>query len=261
MDLPVTHRFGGGIHERSLPLDRKWLPLERQTATLFALEPSAKDGYVESMSKHLSKQSSALAKSSRAHAEQLVSEVARLKMIIASSFYEMGSALGEILDQKLYGVLGYKSFEELLEERELLSARQARKFIDVSKAFERAPAVQIGPEKAYALIRYCARTEKNDDPGALVKQGFPVAGRRKPIDVVTVRDIEAATRTAVHRHGSTADTSERARRDVEAERRAIVVALHKRGAADVVVTTKLVRSSWKIVVELPAERARAVLRA
>lgn len=213
------------------------------------------------MSKHAPKQSSALTKSSRARAEQLVEEVARLKMVIASSFYEMGSALGEILDHKLYAVLGYKSFEELLEARELLSARQARKFIDVAKAFERGPAVQIGPEKAYALIRYCARTEKNDDPGALVKQGFPVAGRRKPIDVVTVRDIEAATRTAIHRHGSTAETAERARRDVEAERRTILAALHKRGADDALVSTKIVRGSWKIVVELPAERARAVLRA
>jgi hypothetical protein len=205
--------------------------------------------------------SSSLSKASRARGEELVLTVIRLKTAIASAFYEMGSALGEILDHKLYGALGYKSFEELLEARELLSARQARKFIDVSKAFERAPAVQLGPEKAYALIRYCARTEKNDDPGALVKQGFPVAGRRKPIDVVTVRDIEAATRTAVHRHGSTAETSERAKKDVEAERRSILVALHKRGADDAIVTTKLVRGSWKIVVELPAERARAVLRA
>ncbi len=213
------------------------------------------------MPKHLTKTSSALAKSSRAHAEQLVDEVAQLKMVIASSFYEMGRALGEILDQKLYGVLGYRSFEELLDARELLSARQARKFIDVAKAFERGPAVQIGPEKAYALIRYCARTEKNDDPSLMVKQGFPVAGRRKPIDVVTVRDIESATRTAVYRHGTNAEASERARRDVEAERRAILVALHKRGADDAVVSTKLTRGAWRIVVDVPAARARAVLRA
>lgn len=188
-------------------------------------------------------------------------DVIRLRTAIASSFYEMGRALGEILDKKLYGALGYKSFEEMLVDRELLSARQARKFIDVANAFEQAAAVQIGPEKAYALIRYCARTDKNDDPEALVKQGFPLAGRRKSIDVVTVRDIEAATRTAIHRHGATAGASERARKDVEAERRTILIALHKRGSDDVVVTTKLVRGSWRIVVDLPAARARAVLRA
>jgi hypothetical protein len=213
------------------------------------------------MPKHAPKPSSALAKSSRAHAEQLVDEVAKLKMVIASSFYEMGRALGELLDQKLYAVLGYKSFEALLDDRELVSARQARKFIDVAKAFRRDPAVMLGPEKAYALIRYCARTEKYDDPAELIAHGFPLGGKRKPIEGVTVRDIESATRTAVHRHGTNADASERARRDVEAERRAILVALHKRRADDVAVTTKLVRGAWHIVVDLPAARARAVLRA
>jgi hypothetical protein len=209
----------------------------------------------------LSKSSSvALTKANRARGEQLVLEVVRLRNAIASSFYEMGRALGEILDKKLYASLGYKSFEEMLDHRELLGARQARKFIDVARAFERAPAIKIGPEKAYALIRYCARTEKHDDPSTLVEHGFPVAGRRKPIDVVTVRDIESATRTAVHRQGSNAEASERARRDVEAERRSILIALHKRGTDDVVVTTKLVRGAWRIVVDLPAARARAILR-
>ncbi|MGH7282250.1 MAG: hypothetical protein ACRELY_12040 [Polyangiaceae bacterium] len=185
----------------------------------------------------------------------------RLRLAIASSFYDMGQVLAEILDSKLYAALGYASFEALLEDRELMGARQARKFIDVANAFRREPAVRLGPEKAYALIRYCARTEKDDEPVSFVHAGFPIGGKRKDIDVITVREIEAATRTAIGRQKSSHGQSERARVEVESERRAVLVALHKRGIEDAHVSVKWARSSWHLVVEVPAEHARAIFKA
>ncbi|MEO6417883.1 MAG: hypothetical protein ABIP39_00650 [Polyangiaceae bacterium] len=198
-------------------------------------------------------------KAARLSAEELIERVERLKLGIAQGFYEMGRCLGELLDKKLHLSLGFASFEAMLDERGVMSAMQAFKLIEVSRQFSKRDAVRLGPEKAYALVRHVARTKQTDDAAEYLLEGFPVGGRRRPIDEVTVRDILMATRTAVSRQQGERGESERARKDAESIRRKVHAALVKRVGDEAEVKVYFRRGGWRVVVELPAELAESAL--
>lgn len=200
-----------------------------------------------------------MTKAARATAEELIAHIERSKVGVAQAFHEIGRCLGEILERKLYAVLGYASFEVMLEERKLMSAVQASKLIEVAKQFSKRDATRLGPEKAYALVRHVARTKQKDDPAEYLLAGFPVGGRRRPIDDVTVREILHATRTAVSRQSGEHGESERARRDAEATKRKVLTALAKRTGGEAEVRIFFRRGAWRLVVELPAARAESAL--
>ncbi len=201
-----------------------------------------------------------LAKSSRVRANELLSFVERRKREITRAFYELGVALRELHEKKLYGSLGYASFDAMLADREVMSGFQARKLIEVVRTFDRDVATRIGAEKAYALARYVDRTKESDDPSEYVLEGFPVGGRRKGIDDVTVREILRATQVAVLRQKGGHGESERARRDAEAVARHVRAKLGERTdhAADVGLVFK--RGAWRLRVELPVDMADHALR-
>jgi hypothetical protein len=200
-----------------------------------------------------------LTKAARANAEALIDRVERLKAGVAQAFYEIGRCLGELLDKKLHLSLGFISFETMLEGRGLMSGMQAYKLIEVSRQFSKRDAARLGPEKAYALVRHVARTKQKDDAAEYLLEGFPIGGRRRPIDEVTVRDILAATRTAVSRQHGERGESERARKDAESIRRKVHAALVKRVGDRAEVKVYFRRGGWRLVVELPAELAESAL--
>ncbi|MEO6420737.1 MAG: hypothetical protein ABIP39_15100 [Polyangiaceae bacterium] len=200
-----------------------------------------------------------LSKASRANAEDLIARVERCKVGVAQAFHEMGRCLGELLEKKLYASLGYPSFEAMLEGRGLMGQSQAAKLIEVSTLFSKRDAARLGPEKAYALARHVARTKQKDDPGEYLLEGFPVGGRRRPIDEVTVREIVDATRTAVSRQHGERGESERARRDAESTRRKVHAAITKRAGGDADVRVAFRRGGWRLVVDLPLELAESAL--
>jgi hypothetical protein len=200
-----------------------------------------------------------MTKVARVAAEALIERIERLKLGVAQAFYEMGRCLGELLEKKLHLSLGFVSFEAMLDERGLMSAMQAFKLIEVSRQFSKREAARLGPEKAYALVRHVARTKEKDDPAEYLLAGFPVGGRRRPIDEVTVREILAATRTAVSRQHGERGESERARRDAESIRKKVHAALAKRTDDQAEVRVYFRRGGWRLVVELPAELAESAL--
>ena len=202
----------------------------------------------------------AMTKATRAGAEELLERLARLKGGVAQAFHEMGRCLAELLAKKLHASLGYASFEEMLEHRGVMSGMQAYKLIEVSKQFSKKEAARLGPEKAYALVRHVARTKQKDDPAEYLLEGFPVGGRRRPIDDVTVREILDATRSAVSRQHGEHGESERARRDAEAIVRKIKAALAKRTVSGAEVRLTFRRGAWRLLLDLPAETAPAALK-
>ncbi len=143
----------------------------------------------------------------------------------------------------------------MLEKREVMSAAQARKLIEVVRSYDRATAQRLGAEKAYALARYVARTKQDDDVGELVAEGFPLAGRRKPIDEVTVRQITHATQLAVMKQKGQHGENERARAAAESAARRVLAKLKKK--TDDQATTAVVfrHGSWWLRVLVPAEMA------
>ena len=201
-----------------------------------------------------------LARTAKGTAETLLARIGKQKVRATEAFYDIGGALRQLLDQKLYAALGYPSFEELLAARDVMDVTQAKKLIEVHRKFSRDRALLVGPEKAYALARYAARTKADDAPEDFIDKGFPIGGRRRPVRDVSVRAVLEATRTAVARQKGSRGESERARKDAESELRWVKRVLHEHDVEGQVGLT-FRRGSWHLRIEVPAARARSVLKA
>jgi len=200
-----------------------------------------------------------LVKVAKGRAESLIEVIGKQKRNIARAFYDLGMALRELSDKKLYAALGYDSFDQMLAERDLMGGTQARKLIEVVRVFERTRALELGPEKAYALARHVARTKQDDNVDEFVKRGFPIGGHRRPLDEVSAREITDATRVAVRKQKGQHGASERARKDAETIARHVKAALRQRTQDDAQVELTYRRGSWWLRVTLPAEMSIAAL--
>ncbi len=202
----------------------------------------------------------ALAKTARAHANELLASIDRRKHDISRAFYDLGTALRELNEKKLFGSLGYSSFDAMLEDRRVMSPAQARKLIEVVRRFDRQMALRLGAEKAYALARYVTRTKQDDDVAEFVAEGFPLGGHRKPIDVVTVRQIAQATQIVVLKQKGKHGDSERARHAAEQAARRVQAKLRKRTEEQATTAVVYRHGSWWLRVLVPAEMADSALR-
>jgi hypothetical protein len=198
-----------------------------------------------------------ISRTERHTAERLLRELEAKIARLSETFYDIGDVLVQIFDGHHYRGLGDESFRTLLERTRVLSLSQAKKLMEVRRKFGRRQALRLGAEKAYALARYTAHTNAADSPEELIEAGFPIGGRRLPIDTVSVRAIQRATKTAVARHGDSA--SERERRDAERARRSAERTLRNRGVegADVQVVRR--RGRFVVVMLIPAPRVAAAL--
>lgn len=124
------------------------------------------------------------------HAEELLTLIKRRIARITEDFFDIGRALKELRDKKLYVALGYASFDKMLAAREIIGATQAYKLIKVIEAFpDREEALGVGVEKGFALVSYAAATPATDFPSVLARSGL----HGKKIDELSVRDIEGMT--------------------------------------------------------------------
>jgi hypothetical protein len=185
-------------------------------------------------------------------AEALLELIARRKQTITEAFYDIGEALREILKKKLYGALGFGSFEKLLTARKVISASTAYQLIDVVDSLPRDKALSLGAEKSYALARFAAATSESDPPSTLVDEGVPIGprGKRIPATKISVRELEEATRKVrAKKHG---------KRDLEssaADARAHAAAkkLAKQHGVEVKADARKRGKVWWAVVELPLD--------
>ncbi len=200
-----------------------------------------------------------LAKTAKARAVDLLGKIATRKDDIARAFYDIGTALAELHEKKLYGALGYATFDAMLEDRDMMSGQYARRLIQIAGAFDREQAQRLGPDKAYALVRYVARTKQADDPAEYLLEGFPVpGGKRRPIDQVAARDITAATRMVVLRQKGEHSASERARRDAASAARKLQAKLRPRTDDQASVRHVFRHGSWWLEVLVPAEMSSSI---
>jgi len=127
----------------------------------------------------------------RSRAEELLAHVERNMGLITDAFFEIGAALTQLLNNRLYLALGYQTFAELLEQRHLMSQAQANKLIAVATLMPREAAVKLGAEKSYALTRYVQAASPTGGLARVLEAGR-VKGR--PLESLTVRQLTELTR-------------------------------------------------------------------
>ncbi len=192
----------------------------------------------------------------RKRAESLLGLIARRRERIAEDFFEIGKALRELLQKKLYVALGFESFEAMLTERDVMSLAQAKKLIQVVSHVPIEKALALGPEKAYALTRYAAATPELDTAASLLDAGAKVGGKRA--DEASLRDIERATREVRKKSAPKPVLSpeQKAAAKVAFDLLAWLRKQKVRGAA---VVAKREKGAYRLFVELPLEGAAVLL--
>ena len=108
----------------------------------------------------LAKAGAKLTSAAAGRAEELVALIARRKENIVDAFYDIGLALMEILDRKLYLEL------------------------------PRSAALGMGQERAYALAALAAATPHADTAASIVTKGIRVRGVTRDVLQLSVRAIE-----------------------------------------------------------------------
>lgn len=193
--------------------------------------------------------------SDKRRADELLASIARRKERISEDFYEIGKALRELLRKKLFVALGHKSFAEMLAARDVMSAMTAKKLIAVVEKVPLEQALQLGPEKAYALARYTEATPEPDTPAGLLESGVEIGGKK--VADASLRDLtragkEARAKTKPKRAASPEQAAAtKAVRDVSAWLRGQKV----RGAS---VTAKRGAKGHEVVIVLPVASAAAL---
>lgn len=190
-------------------------------------------------------------------AEELLDLIERRKARIAEDFYEIGLALAEIRKKKLFVALGYSSFGALLAARKVMSRRTAEKLIGVVSNVPRPKAMELGPEKAYALARLVATTPELDTIDEVLDQGVRVGKERKKISGASAREIEEAARAV------RAKTAKPDPREVAADKaaRALQAAVRAAGGKGATATASRAKGGYEIVLRLDAGRVDALVKA
>jgi hypothetical protein len=125
----------------------------------------------------------------------LLEVIVRRMQRITEDFYDIGEALREIQDEKLFRALGHATLGEVLKAHELMSRSKAFELIHIVKTVPRNEALTLGAEKAYALARLSAATPALDTPAEIAKDGIVVGGRRRKIEDVSAEQIAARARS------------------------------------------------------------------
>ena len=204
------------------------------------------------------------AKAAVARGEGLVALVVRRKVDIAEAFYDIGLALRDLLRKKLYAALGHASFDDLLTKRKVFGPSAAYQLIEIVDHYTRDQALTIGSaEKAYALSRYAAATKESDPPATLLTSGVRVGKERDPVPVseLSVRDLEALTRTAKSKKGSHRTKRDEDAEAVHREAKALGTKLGKRAGGRIRVEAKKRGKTWWAVIELTVSRLRVLVGA
>lgn len=182
-----------------------------------------------------------------ARAESLLAEIARRKERIAEDFYDIGLALAQLSKKKLHVPLGHKSFDEMLKERNVISASTARSLIQLVSTMSREEALSVGQEKAIALLSYSRATPDLDTPTTLLRDGQLPGG--KPVADASVRDIKQAAKKVRTDQGKAKPLSADAKA-AAVEVKAVAKWLRARGQSKAAVTAARGKEGYMIRVEL-----------
>lgn len=189
-----------------------------------------------------------------ARATELLAMIARRLERIEEDFFEIGAALKELKDKKLFVAIGYRNFDALLAARVPIGRSQAYKLIAIAGRVTREQAIELGEEKAYAIARLVATTPEADTVDSVLEKGVRVGGRERSAKAMSRREIDAVKRTVASREKKADPTERAAKRDA----RAAQARLRKRGIRARIDVVKE-RGAWWAIVRLPIEKLSSVV--
>ncbi|CAN5477897.1 hypothetical protein BH09MYX1_BH09MYX1_37540 [soil metagenome] len=181
----------------------------------------------------------------------LLDLIARRKARILEDFYDLGAALRELLDKKLYAALGYASFDDLLAKRDVIGRTQAYKLIAVVRELPRDRAVEVGQERAYALVAVAAATPEPDTAASILATGVKVHGKTKDVSKLSKRDLAGVAKDGRPHKTSAGEKDARA-----AGRKAQQILRARKVHATV--TVEHAKGAWWAVVRVPLDKLDAL---
>jgi len=187
-------------------------------------------------------------------ARELLELIARRMQRITEDFYDIGNALRELHEKKLYAAVGFASLGAMLKAHGLMSRSRAFELIHIVRTVPRKEALTLGAEKSYALARLTAATKELDTVEELADEGVVVRGRKRKVEDLTIRELEKKVQDERRK-------SKPARIDEDAEvagrkARAVQAALRKKGARQATVEPKKHAGTWFLTISLPLSSER-----
>lgn len=131
-------------------------------------------------------------KAKREKATALIALIARRKSEILENFYDIGEALLELKEKRLFLALNHSSFEDMLKERTTIGHAQAYELMKLVQMVPRKIAMEMGSAKSAALTEWVAVTETKETVAELVKSNAVIGG--KPVKKASSRDIANAVK-------------------------------------------------------------------
>jgi hypothetical protein len=197
----------------------------------------------------------------RREAEALLRKVLDCRRRAGADFFELGRALLELRDRKLFLALGHPTLTDLLEQRRIVSPSLATRLIAIVRTIPKETALQLGPERTFEwllTLRTQAGPEADDDAVRELAEGEPLLAGR-PVTELSKREIaELRRRMLERREAGRADPAAGAAHRLA---RALAQRLQRLGAADAEVSARYGRAGWRLRLDLALPAAEALLRA
>ncbi|MBK8219276.1 MAG: hypothetical protein IPK71_36590 [Myxococcales bacterium] len=188
----------------------------------------------------------------------LLETIERRKARIVEDFYDIGVALKEIVDKKLYLQAGYASFGDLIDGRKIMGKTQAFKLVSIARAVPREKAIEVGSEKAYELVRL---TEQTPEPDTV--EDVLTTGVRGPKGKGTIDVKKLSSREIAQKRRELAKANEKPNDDEIAAKREARLAQAEMRKAGLKVTVEARKEGkvWTAIVSLPLTRLATLSKA
>lgn len=188
----------------------------------------------------------------------LLETIERRKARIVEDFYDIGVALKEIVDKKLYLQAGYASFSDLIDGRKIMGKTQAFKLVSIARAVPREKAIEVGSERAYELVRLTEQTPEPDTVEDVLVTGVRGPKDRKTVDVskLSSREIAEKRREIAKAKAKPSDDEREAKRAAREAQASI-----RKSGMKASVDARKEGKAWVAVVTVPLAQLDALAKA
>jgi hypothetical protein len=181
-----------------------------------------------------------------ARAAELLALISRRLQRIEEDFFDIGAALKELKEKKLFAALGDRTFDSMLAKRVPIGRSQAYKLMAIAERVTREQALELGEEKAYAIARLVATTAEADTVASVLDKGVRIGTKQRSAQSMSRREIDAVKRQVA----SASKKPDSAERNARQEARAVQADLRRRRIGAKIEVAKE-KGRWWAIVRVP----------